>query len=165
VVGDLLASLFRQTIYNRMENLLLDPGKKSDEKDKIIESAVQNYHRQVFQPASSASSSSTQDDDQESSESLDENVAVDISNFAGFWIRAPAPVEGPTVLASTQFQSATTTTMTSSAADDDVITKADNPQQPTNYVSEAYDISDLFSNERPAADAKSENGETPKSTT
>ena len=46
VVSDLLTSLFRQTIYNRIENLLLDPGKKSTEKQKIIDSAVDNYHQQ-----------------------------------------------------------------------------------------------------------------------
>lgn len=47
-VGDLLASLFRQTIYNRIENLLLDPGRPSLEKQKIIDSAVQNYHNQQY---------------------------------------------------------------------------------------------------------------------
>ena len=36
----------RQTIYHRIENLLLDPGKKSTEKQQIIDSAVDNYHRQ-----------------------------------------------------------------------------------------------------------------------
>ena len=45
--NDLLSALFRQTIYNRIENLLLDPGKRANEKhQKIIESAVDNYHRQ-----------------------------------------------------------------------------------------------------------------------
>ena len=38
--------LLRQTIYHRIENLLLDPGKKSTEKQQIIDSAVDNYHRQ-----------------------------------------------------------------------------------------------------------------------
>ena len=42
----LLSSLFRQTIYQRIENLLLDPGRKSSEKQKIIDSAVDNYHKQ-----------------------------------------------------------------------------------------------------------------------
>ena len=70
VVGDLLASLFRQTIYNRMENLLLDPGKMSDEKGKIVESAVQNYHRQVYQPP-------TKDGP------VLAEISEDISNFAG----------------------------------------------------------------------------------
>ena len=46
VVSDLLSSLFRQTIYHRIENLLLDPGKKSTEKQKIIDTAVENYHQQ-----------------------------------------------------------------------------------------------------------------------
>ena len=46
VVTDLLSTLFRQTIYNRIENLLLDPGKKSSEKQRIIDSAVDNYHKQ-----------------------------------------------------------------------------------------------------------------------
>ena len=46
VVTELLSSLFRQTIYQRIENLLLDPGKKSTAKQQIIESAVDNYHKQ-----------------------------------------------------------------------------------------------------------------------
>ena len=46
VVTDLLSDLFRQTIYTRIENLLLDPGRKSQEKQKIIDSAVDNYHKQ-----------------------------------------------------------------------------------------------------------------------
>ena len=46
VVTDLLTDLFRQTIYTRIENLLLDPGRKSQEKQKIIDSAVDNYHKQ-----------------------------------------------------------------------------------------------------------------------
>ena len=46
VVSDLLSDLFRQTIYTRIENLLLDPGRKSEEKQKIIDSAVDNYHKQ-----------------------------------------------------------------------------------------------------------------------
>ena len=46
VVTDLLSALFKQTIYNRIENLLLDPGRKSTEKQKIIDSAVDNYHKQ-----------------------------------------------------------------------------------------------------------------------
>ena len=46
VVTELLTTLFRQTIYHRIENLLLDPGRKSTEKQKLIESAVDNYHRQ-----------------------------------------------------------------------------------------------------------------------
>ncbi len=45
-VSDLLSAIFRQTIYSRIESLLLDPGKKSDEKQKIVDSAVSNYHRQ-----------------------------------------------------------------------------------------------------------------------
>ena len=47
-VSDLLTSLFRQTIYNRIENLLLDPGQPSVEKRNIIDSAVQNYHKQKY---------------------------------------------------------------------------------------------------------------------
>ena len=47
-VGDLLTSLFRQTIYNRIENLLLDPGRPSLEKQSIVDSAVQNYHNQQY---------------------------------------------------------------------------------------------------------------------
>ena len=70
VVGDLLASLFRQTIYNRMENLLLDPGKMSDEKGKIVESAVQNYHRQIYQPPAQDGS-------------VVADISEDVTNFAG----------------------------------------------------------------------------------
>ena len=47
-VGDLLTSLFRQTIYNRIENLLLDPGRPSMVKRRIIDSAVRNYHNQQY---------------------------------------------------------------------------------------------------------------------
>ena len=45
-VSELLNAIFRQTIYSRIESLLLDPGKKSDEKQKLVDSAVSNYHRQ-----------------------------------------------------------------------------------------------------------------------
>jgi hypothetical protein len=45
-VSELLNAIFRQTIYTRIESLLLDPGKRSDEKQKIVDSAVDNYHRQ-----------------------------------------------------------------------------------------------------------------------
>ena len=45
-VSELLNAIFRQTIYTRIESLLLDPGKKSDEKQKIVDAAVSNYHRQ-----------------------------------------------------------------------------------------------------------------------
>ena len=45
-VSELLAAIFCQTIYTRIESLLLDPGKRSEEKQKIVDSAVSNYHRQ-----------------------------------------------------------------------------------------------------------------------
>jgi hypothetical protein len=45
-VSELLNAIFRQTIYSRIESLLLDPGKRSDEKQKIVDDAVSNYHRQ-----------------------------------------------------------------------------------------------------------------------
>ena len=45
-VSELLNAIFRQTIYTRIESLLLDPGKRSEEKQKIVDSAVDNYHRQ-----------------------------------------------------------------------------------------------------------------------
>lgn len=83
VVSDLLTSLFRQTIYNRIENLLLDPGKKSTEKQKIIESAVNNYHRQkMILPVSSASATSSL----EATEALESSSTtrfVDISELTG----------------------------------------------------------------------------------
>ena len=110
-VGDLLTSLFRETIYNRIENLLLDPGKKSSEKQKIIDSAVQNYHKQKYSaPPTSAErgddpklSSSSSIEDPGSTRTLkntDEdrlpivtyqedyslnNQGVDISTLAGIW--------------------------------------------------------------------------------
>ena len=45
-VSELLNAIFRQTIYTRIESLLLAPGRKSEEKQKIVDSAVSNYHRQ-----------------------------------------------------------------------------------------------------------------------
>lgn len=47
VVNSLLKSLLCQTLYKRMENLLLDPGKQSLDKHQIIESAVKNYQKQT----------------------------------------------------------------------------------------------------------------------
>lgn len=54
LVTDLLSALFRQTIYNRIENLLLDPGRltgtqadqSGDNRQQLIQSAVDNYHKQ-----------------------------------------------------------------------------------------------------------------------
>lgn len=46
VGNGLLAKLLQQTLYSRMENLLLDPGRKSVEKRRIVESAVENYQNQ-----------------------------------------------------------------------------------------------------------------------
>lgn len=67
LVNSLLASLLQQTLYNRMENLLLDSGNASSgggssseasstqsistgngEKRRIVDSAVRNYHRQDY---------------------------------------------------------------------------------------------------------------------
>ena len=108
-VGDLLTSLFRQTIYNRIENLLLDPGRHSLEKQNIVDSAVQNYHDQQYSapphtnqqinidsntPTSSSTFSSKESsvkvprsNDEEYSVILPKNVqehqVVDISTLAG----------------------------------------------------------------------------------
>lgn len=50
VVGSLLSSLLQETLYSRMENLLLDPGRKtSAEKRRIVETAVENYHQQAME--------------------------------------------------------------------------------------------------------------------
>jgi hypothetical protein len=58
LVNSLLASLLRQTLYNRMENLLLDDGGDdgamgggrhkpvNDERKRIVDSAVRNYQNQ-----------------------------------------------------------------------------------------------------------------------
>ena len=76
VVTDLLTTLFRQTIYHRIENLLLDPGRKSSEKQKIIDSAVDNYHRQkMILP-----NISTFEQSQEKSET---EITTDLTNLTG----------------------------------------------------------------------------------
>ena len=67
-VSDLLSAIFRQTIYTRIESLLLDPGKRSDEKQKIVDSAVSNYHRQKMFGT---------DDDDDDANSSDNNVSVE----------------------------------------------------------------------------------------
>lgn len=49
VVNSLLNSLLEETLYRRMESLLLDPGRSarnSVDKQKIVESAVENYQHQ-----------------------------------------------------------------------------------------------------------------------
>jgi hypothetical protein len=45
-VSELLNALFHQTIYARIESLILDPGRKTEEKQRLVDSAVINYHRQ-----------------------------------------------------------------------------------------------------------------------
>ena len=70
-VSDLLSAIFRQTIYSRIESLLLDPGKKSDEKQKIVDSAVSNYHRQKMFDGDD----NNNDDDE--ANSSDNNVSVE----------------------------------------------------------------------------------------
>lgn len=77
VVTDLLTTLFRQTIYHRIENLLLDPGRKTSEKQKIIDSAVDNYHRQKMVMPSSSSSTS------ESSQNTETELTTDLTNLTG----------------------------------------------------------------------------------
>ena len=110
-VGDLLASLFKQTIYNRIENLLLDPGQPSPEKQKIIDSAVHNYHNQKYlaplhsenekvqlKPFSSPTSSETTVSNKKTSKKVARSSAegeilsssddngVDISSLAGKFV-------------------------------------------------------------------------------
>ena len=48
VVSQLLSTLLHQTLYSRMESLLLDPGRKSREDSRIVDSAVENYRQQVM---------------------------------------------------------------------------------------------------------------------
>lgn len=71
-VSDLLSAIFRQTIYSRIESLLLDPGKKSDEKQKIVDSAVSNYHRQKM-----FDGDDNNNDDDDEANSSDNNVSVE----------------------------------------------------------------------------------------
>ena len=110
-VGDLLASLFKQTIYNRIENLLLDPGRPSPEKQKIIDSAVHNYHNQKYlaplnsenekaqlKPLSSSTSSETTVSNKKPSKkvarssaegeilSSSDDKGIDISSLAGKFV-------------------------------------------------------------------------------
>jgi hypothetical protein len=66
-VNDLLNAIFRQTIYTRIESLLLDPGRKSEEKQKIVDSAVWNYHRQKMFD-SSVDNVTTKDENEDSSD-------------------------------------------------------------------------------------------------
>ena len=61
-VSDLLNAIFRQTIYTRIESLLLDPGKRSEEKQKIVDSAVDNYHRQKMFGSADETESVTKDE-------------------------------------------------------------------------------------------------------
>ena len=108
-VGDLLTSLFRQTIYNRIENLLLDPGRPTLVKRRIIDSAVRNYHNQQYSapppiheerninyPNISPSSNTTtsenetsitmariEENDEELSTNRKEHHVIDISTLAG----------------------------------------------------------------------------------
>ena len=77
MVTDLLTTLFRQTIYHRIENLLLDPGRKSNEKQRIIESAVDNYHRQkMVMPISKS-------EELKSSETTESEITTDLTNLTG----------------------------------------------------------------------------------
>ena len=76
VVTDLLTTLFRQTIYHRIENLLLDPGRQSNEKQQIIDSAVDNYHKQKMVMPPSMSEDST-------SERTDSEITTDLTNLTG----------------------------------------------------------------------------------
>ncbi len=51
VVNSLLSSLLRQTLYNRMEQMLLDPrgpvpSRSELEQERILEAAVENYRHQ-----------------------------------------------------------------------------------------------------------------------
>jgi len=78
-VSDLLSAIFRQTIYTRIESLLLDPGKRSDEKQKIVDSAVSNYHRQKMF-GTDDDDSNNNDDDANSSDNNVESVTKEDSN-------------------------------------------------------------------------------------
>lgn len=47
-VSSLLSSVLSETLYNRMEHLLLDPGRRNGVKSKMVEVAVENYKRQAL---------------------------------------------------------------------------------------------------------------------
>ena len=55
MVQSLLSSLLKETLYSRMESLLLDhhPGRRTDQdenKRRIVETAVHNYNQQDMTP-------------------------------------------------------------------------------------------------------------------
>merc|ERR1712110_819155 len=108
-----------------MENLLLDPGKMSEEKGKIVESAVANYHRQVYHPPTEEGTI----------------ISKDISDFAGFWIRDSPEgevVEGPKMLASTQFLKPAESIVIEEPSEEESESSEDD------QVTEPYNIEDLF---------------------
>jgi len=145
VVTDLLSDLFRQTIYTRIENLLLDPGRKSQEKQKIIDSAVDNYHKQkMIMP-----------EDQEAPSTL--------ADLTGFWIHGPdeivpddkqeIEIEGPVLLASIQGDFESTSNENTEAfelvtKEQDIIEDSTTPLD-DNYHTESYHLEDLFDGKTP----------------
>ena len=89
-VSELLNAIFRQTIYTRIESLLLDPGRKSEEKQKIVDSAVSNYHRQKMFGSSTKKHSRNVRVMENTFEDLSfENWSFEESSFIKMTIRAP----------------------------------------------------------------------------
>lgn len=121
IVTDMLTALFRQTIYQRIENLLLDPGKKSQDKHQIIQSAVDNYHKSQ-QP-------------QQTSVPINPPPKLnDVSDLIGFWILESLPQEPPMLLGST-----------APGASGLPESSADPPRHtPDDYHTEKYQLEDLF---------------------
>ncbi|TRY80450.1 hypothetical protein TCAL_08823 [Tigriopus californicus] len=123
VVNSLLNSLLEETLYKRMESLLLDPGRSarnSVDKQKIVESAVENYqHQEMNIPELQAN------EGHQNTESLRH-----FTKLAGYWIReSPEPVA------------------MASANDLSNEEEASNPTEDDSYVdykTEVYVITDLF---------------------
>ena len=66
---------------NRMENLLLDPGKKSTEKQRILDSAVWYYERQM--PQGQGQGQGQGSSNREEKKVKEENQQEDFTKLAG----------------------------------------------------------------------------------
>eukprot|EP00095_Tigriopus_kingsejongensis_P012707 maker-scaffold22_size673200-snap-gene-5.48 protein:Tk12707 transcript:maker-scaffold22_size673200-snap-gene-5.48-mRNA-1 annotation:"hypothetical protein" len=116
VVNSLLSSLLKETLYRRMENLLLDPGRSarnSVEKQKIVESAVENYQHQDMSLADDPTL-----------------PPAHFSRLAGYWIRETPepsllPSKGVVDLSRLEDEETSTDTF-------------------VDYKTEVYSITDLF---------------------
>ncbi len=131
IVNSLLANLLRQTLYSRMENLLLDPGKKSVEKRRIVESAVENYENQAM-----ATTLKKKTNNEE--ESKEEISHEEFKKLAGYWIRETPE---PTMMAS----SSSKKPFSSSTSPLEVLSSdVEEESEDVNFQTEKYQITDLF---------------------